>query len=75
MQNVQKKNGDKHLTNIKSWSELEKEGIDPIDIRKGRLAICNTCEHAQNDGRCYLCGCSISSETARPNARCPVRKW
>lgn len=45
-----------------------------------RLAICNGCEHYQ-DNACLLCGCRIVREAnyqnklAHKNASCPIQKW
>lgn len=63
------------MPNLRTWSELEAEGMSDIDIRKARLAICDDCPKMLEDGHCSLCYCAISSMTARPNARCPLRKW
>jgi len=51
-----------------------KEDIDQ------RLAICQACEHYQNDA-CMLCGCTIvremnfNNKLAHKNGSCPVGKW
>lgn len=74
MQNALLENGGQLMNKLSSWGELEAEGLSEQEIRKLRLDICNTCD-ALNKGRCGYCGCSISSETARPNAKCPIRKW
>lgn len=60
---------------LKTWSELLEEGYSEMDIRKARIIVCHQCPRLLKSGHCELCGCSISSETARPNARCPIRKW
>lgn len=45
-----------------------------------RLAICQACEHYQNDA-CMLCGCTIvremnfNNKLAHKNGSCPINKW
>jgi hypothetical protein len=74
MQNVLWANGDQ-LNKPPSWNELEKQGMSEKDIRQSRLDICNACPHLLPTGHCEHCYCSISSITARPNAKCPIRLW
>lgn len=51
-------------------------------LAKGRMLICNTCEHNSKfhstirpDIHCVACGCPLISKTKSPHSFCPKGKW
>ena len=55
----------------------EDSTIAPVEVRKERMGICESCEHLVRFNRCEICGCFMNLKTKFANMRCPLPepKW
>lgn len=56
-------------------SEIPKEFLASSELKKQRLAFCNTCDRLNKLRQCKECFCFVDLKTMLSNQVCDLKKW